>query len=95
MLLPKPLLRPSISIDLAADRLDVLFVEVGDRAVIGEIFVVARKEEDEIAGRADIEPLQELRPLRADAANKLDRRAKHFGRRGLSAWRRLLAGASR
>ena len=42
--------------DLAADRLHVPFFQVGDLAAVGEILVIARKEEDQVAGRADVEP---------------------------------------
>ena len=45
--------------DFAADRLRVFFVKIGDGAAVGEVFVVAREEEDEVGGVADIEPMEE------------------------------------
>ena len=62
----------------------MVFFQIGNRAAIGEIFVIARKEKDEIAGRAHIELRQELRPLRPNAANELHRRRQRFGRRLLA-----------
>ena len=88
--------RAAIDFDnLAADGLHVLFVKIGDRAAIGEVFVIAREEEDEIASRTNIKPVEQFGSLRADAADEPDRRGEHFGRRGLAAGRSLLAGGRR
>ncbi len=76
--------------DFAADGLDVFFVEVGDGAVVGEVFVFAREEEDEVGGGADIEAVEERGAIGADAADEFDRRAENFGG-GELAWRVVLA----
>ena len=39
--------------------------KVGDLAAVGEVLVIARKEEDEVAGGADIEPGRAIRPAAA------------------------------
>ena len=67
----------------AADRLHLVFLQIGDRSSVAEVLIVARKEEDEIGRRKEIELRQQRRSLRPDAVNKLHRRRQQFRRRQL------------
>src|SRR5262245_10830040 len=67
--------------DLAANRLNVIFLQISDLPPIREVFIIARKKEQQVRRRANVEPLQHPRPLRPNAAHILNRRSKQLGRR--------------
>src|SRR5262249_36022080 len=70
-------------VDDADDACQVAFFELIDVAQLAHVLVSPREEEEQIGGVVEVEFGQQLRPLGADALEKLDWCGKLLGRRFL------------
>ena len=66
-------------LDDAADALQLVFLQLLHLAEVGHILIGPREEEEHVAGRLQIEPLEHFGPLRTHAFEELHRRGEQFG----------------
>ena len=79
----------------AANRLHLILFQISNRPAIGEVLIIARKEEDEVGRSVKIELREQWRSLRPNAVYELDRRGENFGRSLLAVRGRRRCGSLR